>query len=498
MRITRFWVPAGSISTTGRKRWRRSKAGRRKRIFNLAAEAIAEAAGGRLISGDPRRLAAGVSTDSRTIRAGELFVPLKGPNFDGHRFVAAALQRGACGALLEPGEEGAAASFPGPFFIRVPDALKALGDLAHFWRNKHRVQVAAITGSNGKTTTKEMTARILERRFRVLRNEGNLNNLIGLPLSLLKLTEEHEIAVLEMGMNLPGEIRRLKAIADPRISLITNVGRAHLEFLGSLEGVARAKGELWEELRVEDWIGVNADDERVVRLAASAPCRKKSFGIEKTAEIRAEGIGLDEGRGVRFDLCASGRKVRVSLTVFGRHNVYNALAAASLAEILGLGPEEIAAGLEAFQPLYSRGKPVLLPGGVHVLDDSYNSNPDSLRATLAAFAEMKGENRGLAVLGDMLEVGPSSPEFHEQAGREIGGMGLAHLIVFGEASRGIAAGAREAGMEENRVHEPRDVEELVAVLEGAVRAGDWILIKGSRRMRMERVVEALKTGPGRA
>jgi UDP-N-acetylmuramoyl-tripeptide--D-alanyl-D-alanine ligase len=439
-----------------------------------------------------------VSSDSRTVRPGELFVPLKGPNFDGHRFLAAAFERGASGTLVEPGEEAAAASFPGKFFIRVPDTLKALGDLAHSWRERHKVKIAAITGSNGKTTTKEMAARILERRFRVLKNEGNLNNLIGLPLSLLKLSAEHEIAVLEMGMNLPGEIRRLKAIADPEVSLITNVGRAHLEFLGSLEGVARAKGELWEELREEDWIAVNADDERIVRLAASARCRKKSFGIDNPAEIRGEEIGAEEGSGVHFTMRISGRKWKVNLPVFGRHNVYNALAAAALAGILGLDPEEIAAGLESFQPVYGRGKPVLLPGGIRVLDDSYNSNPDSLRATLMAFAEMKGGNPGVAVLADMLEIGPSSPADHEDAGKRIGGMGLAHLFVMGEAARRIAEGAREAGMEAKRIHFSPELEELLDGLERVLRPGDWVLIKGSRRMRMERVVEGLKSRLGKA
>ena len=433
-----------------------------------------------------------MSSDSRTVRPGDLFVPLKGPNFDGHRFIAAAFERGACGTLVEPGEEAAAASFPEKFFIRVPDALQALGDLAHSWRERHNVAVAAITGSNGKTTTKEMAARILERRFRILKNEGNLNNLIGLPLSLLKLSAEHEIAVLEMGMNLPGEIRRLKAIADPRVSLITNVGRAHLEFLGTLEGVARAKGELWEELGEEDWIAVNADDERIVRLAASARCRKKTFGIDSPAEIRAEEIGAEQGRGVHFTMRAADGKRKVNLPVFGRHNVYNALAAAALAEILGMGREEIAEGLESFQPVYGRGKPVLLPGGIRVLDDSYHSNPDSLRATLAAFAEMKGGNPGVAVLADMLEIGSSSPADHEEAGRRIGGMGLAHLFLIGEAARGIGEGARESGMEAKRIHFSPDPEELLNGLEEVLRPGDWVLIKGSRRMRMERVVEGLK------
>lgn len=472
--------------------------GRRKEIFNLEAQTIARAVRGELISGNPLQRTTGVSSDSRTILAGELFVPLKGPNFDGHRFISAALERGAFGTLYEAGSEGLPALFPDRFFIRVSDTLQALGDLAHFWRVSHRVKVAAITGSNGKTTTKEMAAQILGRRFRVLKNEGNLNNLIGLPLSLLKLSEAHEIAILEMGMNLPGEIRRLKAIADPQISLITNVGRAHLEFLGSLEGVARAKGELWEELREEDWIAVNADDEKVAALADRARCRKRSFGIEKPAEIRAEGIGVDRDRGIRFTLRIAGRKVQVNLSVFGRHNVYNSLAAASLAEILGMDPDEIAAGLAAFHPVLGRGKPVLLPGEVHLLDESYNSNPDSLEATLSAFAQMKGENRGIAVLGDMLEIGPSSPQFHEQAGRRVGAMNLAHVFLLGEAARWIAEGARKAGMEEKRIHLPHEAGELVEDLERVLAPGDWILIKGSRRMRMERVIEGLTGRRGRA
>jgi UDP-N-acetylmuramoyl-tripeptide--D-alanyl-D-alanine ligase len=424
-------------------------------------------------------------------------VPLRGPNFNGHRFVPAALAAGACGALLEPGEEAPA---PGPdrFFIRVADALQALGDLAHFWRKKHPVRVAAVTGSNGKTTTKEMAVRVLERRFRVLKNEGNLNNLIGLPLSLGRLSADHEVAVLEMGMNRPGEIRRLRAIADPQVSLITNIGRAHLEFLGSLEGVARAKGELWEGLRREDWIAVNVDDERVVRLAAAAECRKMGFGIDNPAEIGAEEITSAGERGVSFALRSAGGKRRVHLGAFGRHNVYNALAAAALAAILGMGAEETAAGLEAFEPVHGRGKPALLPGGIRLLDDTYNANPDSLGATLAAFAEMKGANRGLAVLGDMLEAGPSSPEFHEEAGRRVAELNLAHLFVFGESARRIGEGARAAGMEPQRIHPAAGLEELAAQLDGILKPGDWLLVKGSRRMRMERVAEELKKRRGRA
>ncbi len=444
-----------------------------------------------MIAGEPFWRAAGVSSDSRKIGEGELFIPLKGPHFDGHRFIAEALKRGAPGSLLETGQN-LALQFPDRFLIRVDDSLRALGDLAHFWRKRHAVQVAAITGSNGKTTTKEMTAGVCARRFRVLKSEGNLNNQIGLPLSLLKLGPDHEIAVLEMGMNSPGEIRRLQAIADPQISLITNIGRAHLEFLGDLEGVARAKGELWEVLRQEDWIAVNADDEWVMKLADSARCRKKTFGIINRAEIQGADIRVIPGKGVGFRLASADQRRPVELSVFGRHNVYNALAAASVGSIAGLNLDEIAQGLEAFQPVQGRGKPILLPGGIHLLDDTYNSNPDSLRATLSAFAEMKENHRGIAVLGDMLEIGVTGKEAHQQAGKMVGEMRFAHLFVFGEAGRDVAAGAMESGMPAQKICLAGDPRELLEEMGKTLREGDWILVKGSRRMQMERVVEGLR------
>jgi UDP-N-acetylmuramoyl-tripeptide--D-alanyl-D-alanine ligase len=381
----------------------------------------------------------------------------------------------------------------------VDDPLRALGDLARFWRRRHpRLKVVAITGSNGKTTTKEMTARILEGSFRVLQTEGNLNNWIGLPLTLLRLSSEHEVAVLEMGMNLAGEIRRLKEIAEPRISLITNVGRAHLEFLGSMEGIARAKGELWEGLGEEDWIAVNRDDRRVVDLAAAAECRKMSFGIRERAEVRAEEIAVEEGRGIRFSLRLNGGSRPVRLNAFGEHNVYNALGAASLAAILGLGAEEIAAGLERFQPHAGRGRILRLGRGIQLLDDSYNSNPDSLEATLAAFAAMKGRNRGLAVLGGMLELGPGAADFHVQAGRRLGEAGCAHLFFLGEQRDRLAGGAVSAGMEPGRVHPLSAAEDAAGALEEVMEEDDWVLVKGSRRMKMERIVEELVNRLGKA
>jgi UDP-N-acetylmuramoyl-tripeptide--D-alanyl-D-alanine ligase len=472
-----------------------------KPIVNLSAGEIALATRGTVLSGDPLRRIGGVSSDSRRILEGDLFVPIQGPNFDGHRFIGEALAKGAVGSLAKRGwrDEVPGTDLPGKFLVGVDDPLQALGDLAHFWRRRHpRVKVVAITGSNGKTTTKEMTARILERSYRVLQTEGNLNNWIGLPLMLLRLSPDHEVAVLEMGMNFPGEIRRLKEIAEPHISLITNIGRAHLEFLGSMEGIARAKGELWEGLGPEDWIAVNRDDPRVVDLAAALHCRKKSFGIRERAEVKAEDMAVEAGRGIRFSLSLNGERRPVRLNTFGEHNVYNALGAASLAAILGLSPEEVAAGLEKFQPYAGRGRILHLGRGLHLLDDTYNSNPDSLEATLVAFAEMKEKNRGLVVLGDMLELGPGTADFHVQAGRRVGKMACGHLFFLGDQRDRLAEGARSAGMEEGRVHSLSLPEEVVESLEEAMEEGDWLLIKGSRRMKMERIVEELVNRLGKA
>jgi UDP-N-acetylmuramoyl-tripeptide--D-alanyl-D-alanine ligase len=308
---------------------------------------------------------------------------------------------------------------------------------------------------------------------------------------LLRLSDEHEVAVLEMGMNLPGEVRRLKAIAEPQVSLITNVGRAHLEFLGSLEGVARAKGELWEGLEPQDWIAVNADDPRVVELAAAVHCRKKTFGIQERAEISAEEISVEPAWGTGFSLKLGGKRIPIRLRTFGRHNVYNALGAAALAAIMGLEAEKIAAGLEGFRPHPGRGRIHSLGRGLHLLDDTYNSNPDSLQATLAAFGEMKGETQGLVVLGDMLELGPGTAGFHEEAGKNAGALGFGHLFFCGEQREHLAEGAKSAGMEESRIHTFAKPEEIAESLVSVVGKGDWILVKGSRRLRMERVVEAL-------
>lgn len=457
-------------------------------------EEIIKATRGTLIQGDPAARAKGVSTDSRTVLPGELFVPLKGPRYDGHDFIAEAIAKGAEGFLVEEGRiEGARRLCPsGRVMIAVKDALQALGDLANHWRCRQPATVIAITGSNGKTTTKEMTASLLSTRYRVLKTVGNLNNLVGLPLMLLRLGSDHEFAVLEMGINHFGEMRRLKEIADPQLSLITNVGPVHTEFLGNEDGVARAKGELWEGLRESDWIAVNADDPRIRALASSVSCRKKTFGIEREAEVRGQDITFEPGRGIGFSLTLDGSSHRVRLKLYGRHHVYNALAAATLASIAGVRGEQIVAGLEGFQPYPGRGTLLALPRQIRILDESYNSNPVSLQAVAAAFVEMKGANRGIAVIGDMLELGADSALLHAKAGRQIGGMNLGHIFALGQNGPYFLEGAKAAGMEGDRLHGFEDAESLLSALVRVLQEGDWILIKGSRGLRLERIIEGLR------
>jgi UDP-N-acetylmuramoyl-tripeptide--D-alanyl-D-alanine ligase len=468
--------------------------------LNLSAAEITQALGGLLLSGDLQARVKGVCSDSRQVQGGELFVPLQGERFNGHDYIQEAFTKGAAGSLLQRGEERRMAGlhFPGKFLIQVNEGLESLGDLAHFWRRRQSARIVAITGSNGKTTTKEMAARVLSQKFKVLQTEGNLNNLIGLPLMLLRLTPAHEVGVFEMGMNRKGEIRRLRAVAAPQVSLITNIGRAHLEFLGSLEEVARAKGELWENLAAEDWIGVNLDDPQVSKLAADAQCQKKTYGLSPAADVRAESIAMHPAAGIRFTLAADGKKRSVGLRTFGRHQVSNALAAACIGTILGVEMDGIVTALEAFRPVPGRGQILSLGRNISVFDDTYNANPDSLRAAVSAFLALKGKKRGILVLGDMLELGFSAALAHQQAGREVAEKGFAHLFVLGEQAAHLAEGAREAGMKEAALHRLGTHQEGVAGLMEILKDGDWILIKGSRRMGMEKILEGLILRLGRA
>ncbi|MGB9698622.1 MAG: UDP-N-acetylmuramoyl-tripeptide--D-alanyl-D-alanine ligase [Thermodesulfobacteriota bacterium] len=435
-----------------------------------------------------------MSTDSRTVAEGNLFIPLKGEKFDGHDFIAEALKKGAAGSLCAAGREKCwvGKKLDKKFLVVVKDPLYALGDLAHFWRNQFSLPVIALTGSNGKTTTKEMASAILAQKFSVLKTEGNFNNLIGLPLTLLKLSPQQEVAVLEMGMNAFGEIRRLREIARPQISAILNIGQAHLEKLGGLEEVARAKGELWEELKAEDWIVVNLDDPRVAALAALKNCPKKTYSIQQKADVQAENILYRPEEGIEFILKIGEQKELVQMQVYGRHNVPNALAAAACASILGMGLGEIVAGLKAFQPYPGRGKVIILKNNIRIWDDTYNANPDSLRASLTAFLELKGEGRGLLVLGDMLELGAAASVQHREIGRLIGRCGLTYLFCLGQQAPFLKQGAQEGGMPAERIFVADQQERILLKLKEVGQENDWIMVKGSRLMKMERIIQGLQ------
>ena len=442
-----------------------------------------------------------VCTDSREVRPGDLFVALKGERFDGHQFVESALQRGAVGAVVEE-RSGiapvAASPASGPsLLLAVPDTLLAYQQLAAHHRQRFRIPLVAVTGSNGKTTTKDMVANVLAERWTVLKTEGNLNNRVGVPQTLLRMRPHHQAAVVEMGVDQKGQTTRLAEIARPTIGLITNIGPDHLEFFGSLEASAQAKGELLDLLPPDGAAVLNADDAHFGYLASRSRCRVVSFGLARNAEVRATEVAADPGRGTAFRLALPGgkRHARVMLRAHGAHNLSNALAAAAVGHCLALGGATIARGLARFRPATMRSQ--ITPwGDVRIINDCYNANPASMKAAIDLLMQLSAGGRTIAVLGDMLELGPASPALHREVGAYLAGHGVEYLIACGMLGRGIAEGARGAGMAPDRVREAPDAVAAADTVAPLARAGDVVLVKGSRGMRMERLIETLKKRKG--
>ncbi len=451
-------------------------------MFDL--ERIARITGGELSSGAHNRALANVSTDSRNLSPGALFVPLRGKRFDGHDYLGQAVKNGAAACLSE--EVVAGLSVP---VIRVGDTLRALGDIAAAWRLQLRGPLVAITGSAGKTTTKEMLAGILDRVGPGLKTAGNFNNLIGLPLTLLRLQPEHKWAVVEMGSSALGEIERLTEIAQPTMGVITNIGAAHLETLYGLDGVSRAKGELFAGLQGGVAI-VNLDDARVAKLPVANGVKKVTYGLNAAADVRGENI-IDDIGAVVFELLSRAGTRRVRLPVSGRHNVANALAAAAAALELNVPLDDVAAGLEAFVPVPGRMSLLPLPCGGLLLDDSYNSNPLSAAAALDALAGLHGRGRRIAVLGDMLELGENADRMHAELGMKAAGS-VDFLIAVGARAEKLCAGAVAAGLDPQQALALPDAAAAVEYLQERQCSGDRILIKGSRGMKLEQVVAAIK------
>lgn len=452
--------------------------------MRLTLGEIALMTGGRCM-GNPAVAVTGVSTDSRKVESGDLFVALRGERFDGHDFVPEAAGRASAVMVAESWVEGKRTDVSA---VVVPDTLRGLGDLAAGWRSRFSVPVIGVTGSNGKTTVKEMLGSILGRGGTGCVTRGNLNNLIGLPLMLLSMTEEDRWGVFEMGMSEPGEIDRLAEIARPRIGVITNANPSHLESMGSVERVALAKGELFLRLPAGGCAIYCAEDERVSRLPVNGGVRRVGYGIG-CGDVTAEGLENLGDRGSRFRIVFPRIQIPVTLPVPGRHNVLNALAAATAALEAGAAPDWIAEGLECFSPCRQRF--VILRGeGITIVDDTYNANPSSMRAALETLAACAGRSYRTAILGEMRELGDSSRSLHRDLGRMSASL-LDRLIVVGDLGSEVAAGAREGGMPAGRVIAVRDAEEAAGIIVHSPHGGEWVLVKGSRGMRMERVVETL-------
>jgi len=429
---------------------------------------------GRLMGDD--RPFSGVRTDSRHVTVGQLFIALRGDRHDGHEHVAAALEQGAVAALVDHGVESASTQ------IIVGDTRRALGALAAGWRRRQTLPVAAVTGSNGKTTVKGMLAAILGSGQPGLATEGNFNNDIGVPLMLFRLGDAHQWAVLELGANHPGEIAYLTRLVRPSVAVITNAGPAHLDGFGSVEGVAHAKGEIFEGLSEDGVAVINADSPFASVWREKAADRSViSFGLEQPADISASWQPLDTGS--RMVLHLQGRDLTVNLPLPGRHNVMNALAAAAAATALGVPVEQIGEGLEAAPAVPGRLR--FRPGinGARLIDDTYNANPASLRAGLEVLADCGG--RRLLALGDMGELGRTGPELHTEAGRLAREMGVERLFATGR----LSCLAAESFGPNGRCFD--DVEALAAAVQPELKADTTLLVKGSRSIRMERVVEAL-------
>jgi len=471
---------------------------------SIKVKEIVRAVGGRLISGSPDRVVAGISTDSRSTRPGELFWALVGDTYDGHDFARPAMEKAAAGAMVEErwaqSEKGRndldfiRSRFADGALICVDDSLKALGDLAAWWRRRYPVQVVGITGSSGKTTTKEMTAGILQLRRRTLKNQGNFNNLIGLPLTLLNLTADHACAVLEMGMNHPGEIARLTEIADPDVGMILNVGMAHLEGVADLDGVAAAKTEMMAKMSARGLMILNGDDVPLMRRASLFSMKTITFGLGEANDVRAAHIKNLGPEGIRFLLEYRGKSWPIHVRVPGRHHLKNALAAAAAALSLEEAPENIMRGLAAFSGLRGRFQAISLDVGALVVDDTYNANPSSLAAAMESIGTLAGDGGRIIVgLGDMLELGGAAREAHQEAGRKAAAEGAWCVFAMGEHAGDVAAGAQMAGMSKDQVRVVGTHEEMTREIGERMSPGDVVLLKGSRKMQMEKVVEGLRS-----
>ncbi len=457
----------------------------------LDAAHVVDASNGRLVAGRATRAFTRVSIDSRTLKPGDLFVAIRGERFDGHEFLPAALAAGASGVVVSRAETVSASGADGPVVIVVGDTTRALQLVARDVRRRSGARVVAITGSAGKTTTKEVTAELLSVTYQTFRNEGNLNNHIGLPLSLLALRQRPRMAVVELGMSAPGEIRRLVEIAEPDVRVWTNVGEAHLESFPSVDAIADAKAEILEGATPDTRLVANANDARVMQRVRGFVGRVRTFGIDVDADVSARHVvdrGLD---GLRADVSTPAGAGVLETPLVGRANLSNILAAMTVALDEGVPLDAMLDRARSLAPAKHRGQVRRLSSGVTVLDDAYNANPLAMRKALDVLTAAHADRR-VAVLGEMLELGPESVALHEGCGEAAARAGVDRLItVGGEAARALGEAAVRAGVSRDHVRHVADSQAAADLAADLVRAGDVVLVKGSRGVRLERVVERL-------
>lgn len=454
---------------------------------------LARWCGGEVLQGEGDREIHGLSIDSRAIEAGQLFAAIVGPNHDAHGYLAQSAEAGAGALLVESARVADTALPAGVAIVGVADTTRAIQDLAANHRRRFDGRLVALTGSSGKTTTKEMIAAVLEAAGPCLKTQGNLNNDFGVPLTLLRREDRHERAVIELGMNHRGEIARLAAIVQPDVALVTNIGTAHIEHLGSQEEIALEKGDLFAALDASGTALANFDDARVREQAKRAAGRVLSYGVAPDADLRAEDIRYDDTGRFGMTLVYEGTHTPIEIEGLGETTIINALAAAAVGIACELPLSTIAMGLAGYRGIAGRMTRVALPGGITLIDDTYNANPQSMAAAIESLSRLAQGASSVAVLGAMGELGDDAGQAHLDIGRLVHERGLSGLITLGEVARGIAAGARAAGMDEARIIEVEDHEAACTALRKRMGDGDWILVKGSRAARMERIVDALST-----
>jgi UDP-N-acetylmuramoyl-tripeptide--D-alanyl-D-alanine ligase len=460
--------------------------------LTLTAGDVAAAVGGRVVAGNGAAPVGRIAIDSRAVAEGDFFVAIRGDRFDGHHFVAAAVSKGAAGALVD---DAAAIEGIGPnaVIVQADDTTRALQAVARHVRRTSGAKVVAITGSAGKTTTKEVCAELLSARYSVFRNKGNLNNHIGLPLSLLELRSKPDVAVVELGMNHPGEISTLVAIAEPEVRVWTNVGDAHIGFFASADAIADAKAEILEGAADDTVLVANADDALVMARARKFRGRLRTFGISDIADVRASGVEMRGLDGIRAQVRTPAGTFALDTPLTGFGNLSNILAATAVAVHFEVPLEAIAERASQLRPAHHRGELLRLPGGITLIDDSYNSSPAALKRSLEIVGAANGSARKIAVLGEMLELGEHAERLHRECGRAAYAADLDLLVaVGGAAARALADEARAAGLPSSQITVVTDKTAAVQEILKRARPGDLVLVKGSRGIGLDLVVDRLK------